>query len=63
MNKSANAYFLEGCGRCTFGGTLDCKVHTWASELTLLRGLIRKTELVEDCKWGIPCYTVVFKCT
>ena len=58
MNTSANNYFLEGCGRCSLGGTPACKVHHWFDVLEVLRGLILESELVEDCKWGVPCYTL-----
>ena len=58
MNTSANNYFLEGCGRCSLGGTPACKVHQWFDVLEVLRGLILESELVEDCKWGVPCYTL-----
>lgn len=58
MNTSANNYFLEGCGRCSLGGTPACKVHRWFDILEVLRGLILESELVEDCKWGVPCYTL-----
>lgn len=57
MNTSADQYFLTGCGRCPLGGTSDCKVHTWSEELAYLRQLILATGLLEDCKWGVPCYT------
>ena len=58
MNTSADQYFLEGCGRCSKGGTPDCKVHLYAQELAALRTLILETGLEEDCKWGSPCYTL-----
>ena len=57
MNKSVNNYFLNGCGRCPLGGTPECKVHSWNSELLLLRSFVRESELTEECKWGVPCYT------
>ncbi len=57
MNKSVDNYFLEGCGRCPLGGTSDCKVHKWASELELLRMIVLDCGLTEECKWGVPCYT------
>jgi uncharacterized protein YdeI (YjbR/CyaY-like superfamily) len=56
MNTSAELYFIHGCGRCPLGGTPDCKVHTWAKELEMLRHIILETGLVETCKWGVPCY-------
>jgi uncharacterized protein YdeI (YjbR/CyaY-like superfamily) len=56
MNKNVSDYFLIGCGRCDLGGTPDCKVHKWTEELKLLRSIINETGLVEECKWGVPCY-------
>ena len=57
MTKDVNAYFESGCGRCSKGGTPACKVHRWDRELALLRSWILETGLVEECKWGVPCYT------
>ncbi|MDG1841195.1 MAG: YdeI/OmpD-associated family protein [Crocinitomicaceae bacterium] len=57
MNKSVDDYFLEGCGRCPLGGTPECKVHTWNSELELLRKIVLDCGLTEEFKWGAPCYT------
>lgn len=57
MNTSVDNYFIEGCGRCPLGGTPDCKVHNWTSELKLLRQTVLDCGLVEECKWGAPCYT------
>jgi uncharacterized protein YdeI (YjbR/CyaY-like superfamily) len=58
MNHHAANYFTAGCGRCAKGGTSDCKVHTWAAELAALRVLVLEAGLSEECKWGVPCYTV-----
>ncbi|GAB4405426.1 MAG: YdeI family protein [Microscillaceae bacterium] len=44
--------------RCKFGGTPDCKVHPWHETLRALRQLLLDTELVEELKWGVPCYTL-----
>ncbi len=55
--KQAEIYFQEGCGRCSLGGTPECKVHRWANELAHLRNIILDCGLQEDCKWGSPCYT------
>lgn len=52
----ADAYFIEGCGRCSYGGTPQCKVHRWEHELQLLRNLILECGLTETRKWGVPCY-------
>lgn len=57
MNKSPDNYFIEGCGRCALGSTPQCKVHTWTTELYRLRELLLESELVEESKWGVPCYT------
>lgn len=47
---------MEGCGRCSLGGTPACKVHTWRDELILLRDLVLQSGLTETRKWGVPCY-------
>jgi uncharacterized protein YdeI (YjbR/CyaY-like superfamily) len=57
MNPEIDTYLMEGCGRCPLGGTTDCKVHTWAAELELLRKLVLECGLNEELKWGVPCYT------
>jgi len=56
MTKSPEIFFLEGCGRCSLGGTPDCKVHRWTAELQLLRSIILDCGLEEVAKWGVPCY-------
>lgn len=33
MQKIADLYFVDGCGRCSLYATPACKVHTWAEEL------------------------------
>lgn len=58
MTKSADEYFVVGCMRCNLGGTPQCKVHQWIDPLLLLRGIIHETGLKEECKWGVPCYTL-----
>lgn len=58
MTRDVETYFLEGCGRCKLGATPECKVHQWAPELRELRRLAQKTNLQEECKWGVPCYTL-----
>lgn len=57
MTTSVETYLLDGCGRCAFGGTPQCKVNNWHEELKLLRKLILDCELIEESKWGVPCYT------
>lgn len=58
MNTSVDAYFVQGCGRCKLGGTPQCKVNRWAAELQALRQLLLASGLNEECKWGMPCYTL-----
>lgn len=57
MNKSADAYFVSGCGRCPLGGTPACKVHSWSNEMAKLRSIVLDCGLTEESKWGVPCYT------
>jgi uncharacterized protein YdeI (YjbR/CyaY-like superfamily) len=57
MNPNVDQYLIAGCGRCPFGGTPDCKVHTWTKELSLLRSIVLRCGLKEEMKWGVPCYT------
>ena len=53
---SVDDYLSQGCGRCRFGGTPECKVHPWRKELQMLRQLMLDSGLVEEIKWGVPCY-------
>ena len=57
MTTDVETYFSEGCGRCSLGGTPQCKVHTWQQELIALRRIVLECGLDEECKWGVPCYT------
>lgn len=56
-NDGVDHYLAEGCGRCSLGGTPNCKVHTWNKELVLLRDIVLDCGLTEELKWGVPCYT------
>lgn len=58
MNTNVDNYFINGCGRCALGGTPKCKVHSWPNELDQLRKILKRSELVEESKWGMPCYTL-----
>jgi len=57
MNPSADKYLVDGCMRCKYGGTPQCKVRNWVEELDLLRQIVLETELTEVIKWGVPVYT------
>lgn len=56
-NNAAQNYFDEGCGRCAFHATPQCKVNTWKKELALLRKIAQESGLQEVVKWGAACYT------
>lgn len=58
MNLSVDDYLTDGCGRCKFYKTPQCKVHTWSGELTALRDILRDSGLDETRKWYQPCYTL-----
>ncbi len=59
MTKDIDTYFNSGCGRCKLFDTPACKVHTWHHELELLRKIIlESSNLNEEMKWGMPCYTL-----
>ncbi|TNE56012.1 MAG: hypothetical protein EP338_01600 [Bacteroidetes bacterium] len=55
--ENVDQFLLIGCGRCSLGGTPDCKVHRWAEELKLFRQILLECGLQEEIKWSIPCYT------
>lgn len=57
MNPEVDIYFIDGCGRCPLGATPDCKVNNWLAELKLLRRIVLDCGLIEELKWGVPCYT------
>lgn len=57
MNPKVDLFLEEGCGRCKWYRTPDCKVHTWTAELKLLRKIVLSCELTEELKWSQPCYT------
>lgn len=54
---NADQYIKNGCGRCEFGGTPQCKVRPWEEELRLLRDIVQESGLTEEIKWHVPCYT------
>jgi uncharacterized protein YdeI (YjbR/CyaY-like superfamily) len=57
MISSVDKYILDGCGRCDYFETDKCKVRSWQKEIKLLREIVLETELNEEIKWGVPCYT------
>ncbi len=56
MNQ-VDTYLEEGCGRCSYYRTPDCKVHTWKEIIIQLRKILLSCGLKEEYKWSQPCYT------
>ncbi|XOV93743.1 MAG: YdeI family protein [Bacteroidota bacterium] len=56
MNELVDKYLIDGCMRCKFGGTPECKVNDWREELKALRSIVLDCGLSEELKWGVPCY-------
>lgn len=57
MIPEVDKYLIDGCMRCSLGATPECKVNNWIEELKLLRLILNDSELIEELKWGVPCYT------
>lgn len=57
LNPQVDKYLLDGCMRCKYGGTPQCKVNNWREELETLRQIVLETGLKEEIKWGVPVYT------
>lgn len=57
MNPKVDRYLMDGCMRCKYGATTQCKVHPWKEALMLLREIVLGTGLTEEVKWGVPVYT------
>ena len=57
MNSKVDKYLIDGCMRCKYGGTPQCKVLNWVEVLELLRQIVLETGLTEEIKWGVPVYT------
>lgn len=57
FNPQIDLYLKDGCGRCKFYKTTQCKVHKWHKELMKLRDIVLSCGLSEELKWKQPCYT------
>lgn len=55
--SAAEIYYTQGCGRCSKMATPACKIHRWTQGLADLRQIVQGSGLVENLKWGHPCYT------
>lgn len=58
MTNDIQTFLSDGCGRCEFFATDQCKVRTWNDQIHALREIILKTGLKEEMKWGVPVYTL-----
>jgi len=58
LNPQVDAYFAQGCGRCSLFDTPQCRVHLWQEEMQTLRSYLLEAGLTEERKWGNPCYTL-----
>ncbi|MBN8702147.1 MAG: YdeI/OmpD-associated family protein [Bacteroidetes bacterium] len=58
VNAQVDKYLIDGCMRCKYGGTAQCKVNTWRAELETLRQIVLECGLKEEIKWGVPVYTL-----
>ena len=57
MIEEVNLYLEDGCGRCSYYKTPQCKVHSWNRELVELRRIVLECGLNEEYKWSQPTYT------
>lgn len=57
LNPEVDLYLADGCGRCKYYATPDCKVKKWLLELEMLRQIALESGLVEELKWKVPVYT------
>lgn len=57
LNPLVDKYLIDGCMRCKYGGTAQCKVNNWQEELEILRQIALESGLKEEIKWGAPVYT------
>jgi uncharacterized protein YdeI (YjbR/CyaY-like superfamily) len=57
INPKVDLYLADGCGRCAFYATPNCKVKKWQKELETLRQIVLECNLTEELKWSVPVYT------
>lgn len=57
LDPQVDLYLADGCGRCKYYATADCKVKKWKPELQLLRQIVLESNLQETLKWSMPVYT------
>ncbi len=58
LNPKVDLFIADGCGRCDYFATDQCKVRNWQIEIQHVRQIMLETNLVEEIKWGVPVYTL-----
>jgi len=56
-NPKVDHYLAEGCGRCKYYASPQCKVNDWRDEMIQLRKILLECWLNEELKWSVACYT------
>ena len=57
LDPQVDLYLSDGCGRCKYFATTNCKVKKWETELKILRQIVLESNLQETLKWSMPVYT------
>ncbi|NUM31062.1 MAG: DUF1801 domain-containing protein [Bacteroidetes bacterium] len=57
FNPKVDKYIIDGCMRCKYGATPQCKINNWREEIEMLRQIVLDTGLKEEIKWSVPVYT------
>lgn len=57
LDPQVDLYLSDGCGRCKYYATTNCKVKKWETELKILRQIVLESNLQETLKWSMPVYT------
>ena len=57
MSQKVKAFLKDGCGRCKYYKTAQCKVRQWNEVLASLLAILDTTLLEPTKKWSQPCYT------
>jgi uncharacterized protein YdeI (YjbR/CyaY-like superfamily) len=56
--RDLDTFLRDGCGRCERFASDDCNARRWAAPIAAMRALLAGTALVEEMKWGSPCYAI-----
>jgi len=56
--RDLETFLRDGCGRCERFASDACNARRWAAPIAEMRALLAGTALVEEMKWGSPCYAI-----